>query len=106
MPRYRISPQATDDIKSIVSWIKRDRPAAAQRVNAKLRATFQFLAANPLAGERRDDLRPGIRVFVPGPPASRYVIFYMESSDSIGVEIATVIDGARDLPNILWSGDE
>lgn len=101
MPRLHVSDEARSNMAAIADWIRRDRPAAARRVGQKLRNTFRFLAQNPDAGERREDIRRGIRVFVPGAPASRYLIFYQVDDEQGVVEISAVVDGSRDWESLM-----
>jgi toxin ParE1/3/4 len=61
----------------------------------ELETTFEFLAANPLAGRARDELQKGLRSFV----HSNYLISYRVIRDT--VEIARVLHGWRDLPSIF-----
>ena len=53
------------------------------------------LAASPLMGRERDDLRPGIREVVVYPT----VLFYRVSRQQI--EIVRVVDGRRDIAAIF-----
>lgn len=96
MARLRISPLAVADVTGISSYIAQTRPSASRRVGQALYRTFEFLARNPSVGTARDDVRPGLRLFVPKAPAERYVVFFQYNAASDVVEIAAVIDGARD----------
>ena len=49
----------------------------------------------PLMGRERPELSPGLRSLVSG----RHVIFYRRMPD--GIEVARVLDGARDLPPLF-----
>ena len=49
----------------------------------------------PGMGQQRDDLRPGLRVFSSG----RYVVVYKQFD--MGIEVARIIDGARDWEALL-----
>ena len=49
----------------------------------------------PLMGREGGELSPGLRSF----PVGRHVIFYRPMAN--GVEIARVLDGARDLPPLF-----
>ena len=99
MNTYRLSHQAVSDLEEIRNYIAKQRPAAAERVLDGLHEGFQLLAENPLMGALREDLRPNLRVF-PGRGAARnFVIFYYPAAD--GIEVSTVIHGARDYPSLF-----
>lgn len=91
---YRLSNQALQDLHDITDHIAADNPSAADRVLDTLLASFELLGENPQAGTLRNDLRPSIRMFVPGPPAGSYVIFYYPISN--GIEVSDVIHAKRD----------
>jgi toxin ParE1/3/4 len=94
MSRFRLSRQADADLDQLADELGQQDPGWAVRVLDGLHATFEFLGTNPLAGAERPDLRPRLRVF-PGRAAARsYVVFYYPLED--GVEVATIIHGARD----------
>ncbi len=56
---------------------------------------FPKLAAMPQLGRRREELSPRLRSF----PVGRYIIFYRPLEN--GIEIARVLDGARDFPPLF-----
>lgn len=56
---------------------------------------FQRLARNPLGGEARDDLRPGLRSVSHG----SCVIYFRARPDCL--EIVRVLHGARDIRELL-----
>ena len=92
MPTVIYAPEADDDLESIVDYIARDKPLAARRWLAKVRATCQILAENPRMGEVRDGFGvPGCRSFSIG----KYVVFFRPVDD--GIEVSRVIHGGRDL---------
>ncbi len=93
MSHFRLSRQADARLDYISDHIARDDPAAAIRVLDTLLETFQSLAANPSLGNRRDDLRPGLFVFSPRPPAHNYVICYYEIRN--GIEIGHIFHGSQ-----------
>jgi plasmid stabilization system protein ParE len=101
MAKLRVSRRAISDISSIAAYISKDRPSAALRVGAKLYQTFEFLARHPAAGMARDDVRKGVRLYTPASPAHRYVVFFEYRAADDVVEIAAVIDGARDWARIF-----
>jgi toxin ParE1/3/4 len=98
MPIVRLSHLADGDLDSIRDAIRKDNPPAADRVLNELFQTLELLAANPEIGQRRDDLKPELRVFTCRP----YVILYYASTD--GIHVARVVHGARDFP-AMFSGN-
>ena len=62
MARLRYDPEAKDDLRQIVHYIgiEQMRPDTARKVAAKIHSACKRYARNPLTGERRDDLLPGI----------------------------------------------
>ena len=91
---YRLSNQALQDLRAITDHIAADSSAASERVLDALLASFELLGENPEAGMLRNDLRQDIRMFVPGPPAGNYVIFYYPMPN--GIEVSDVIHASRD----------
>jgi toxin ParE1/3/4 len=90
------SPESEDDLLSI--WRRGasrfSRAVADKHVRDIHRAAMR-LAASPLMGRERDDLRPGIREVVVYPT----VLFYRVSRQQI--EIVRVVDGRRDIAAIF-----
>jgi toxin ParE1/3/4 len=97
--RYRLTNRALDNLDGIASYIGERDVAAADRVIEALIGCFAKLAENPEIGTKRDDLRPGLRVFSPPRPAHNYVVVFYEVG--FGVEINAVIHGARDWPELI-----
>ena len=92
MAIVRLSHLADGDLDQIRDYIRRDNPAAADRVLEQLFETLESLANQPEMGERRDDLGANLRAFVVRP----YVIFYHPAAD--GIHVARIVHGARDFP--------
>jgi toxin ParE1/3/4 len=95
MARYKISRQAEKNLQDIYRYIYARNPSAADKLHGLFRQKFSMLAANPLMGEKRDDLEENLRIFTAG----NYIILYR--TVEIGIEIAQVVHSARDLP-ALW----
>ena len=94
MSEFRLSREANADLDEIADYYERRDPLAAPRIFDAPFETMEFLADNPGAGDRRDDLRKGMRIF-PGQKAARsYVIFFLRTTN--GIEIAAVVHGSRD----------
>ena len=95
MNQIRVAGKATADLDEIWLYIAQDNPDAADKYIRVIVARFPMLASMPLMGRERGELSPGLRSF----PVSRHVIFYRPMDN--GVEIARVLDGARDLPPLF-----
>jgi len=54
--RFRLAPEARDDIKDIWSYIASDNLESATRVREDIRDACRRLARHPYIGHRRDDL--------------------------------------------------
>jgi toxin ParE1/3/4 len=76
-------------------YIARDNPYAADKYIRAIVSRFPMLASMPLMGRERSELSPRLRSFVVG----RHVIFYRPFMG--GIEVARVLDGARDLPPLF-----
>ena len=84
MSRVRLAARATSDLIEIGTYVAADNPAAALRLIDDLSEKAELLAHFPELG-RRDDSRPGRRL---------YVIIYREEPG--GVFILRVVHGRRD----------
>ena len=91
----RRHPKAQDDIEGIWLTIARDNPPAAERLVTQLYAAEDRLALFPELGRRRDDLRPGLRMWTVGP----YLVLYRIEGGTLFV--VRVLHGARDLTAAL-----
>ena len=95
MNQIRVSDEARSDLDEIWLYIAQDNPDAADKYIRAILARFRTLASMPLMGRERTELSPRFRSFSVG----RHVIFYRPMDN--GVEIARVLDGARDLPPLF-----
>jgi toxin ParE1/3/4 len=95
MSQYRVSDEARADLDEIWLYIARDNPDAADKFIRAVVSRFPKFAAMPQLGRSRKELSPRLRSF----PVGRYVIFYRPMEN--GVEIARVLNGARDLPPLF-----
>jgi toxin ParE1/3/4 len=100
MNHYVISPRAEADLQAIWDYIgnEHDSPDAASSQLQRFHEKFTALASQPLMGELRDDLRPGLRIFV----ADNYVVLYYPQSD--GIEVVGVVHAARHIDWLFGSG--
>lgn len=92
---FRLRPEAEADIEGVALYIAADNPVAAQAWFDDIHRRFQRLAAMPEMGTRRDDVRPGLRLF----PVGRYLVLYRLVGSN--VEIVRVIHGARQWQELL-----
>lgn len=96
MNRFRLSPEAAQDITAIWKYIAQDNIGAARRVRLELLAVCRRLAQSPGIGHRREDLtdKP-VRFF----PVYSYLIIYNPATEPL--EIVRVLHGAQDIPRWL-----
>jgi plasmid stabilization system protein ParE len=99
MSRYQFTPQATADLLDIWSFIARDNPDAADRVEVAVFEACDLLADSPLAGRMRKDITALPLRFWVVHPYSNYLIVY--NPDSEPLQVIRILHGARDLPSLL-----
>ena len=95
MPSIIRSARADEDLISIWRYIAADNPSAADRVLDAIEARWNQLSRHPYAGIAREDIAPGIRVFVVNP----YLTLYRVSRS--GIEIVRVLHGRRQISRKL-----
>jgi toxin ParE1/3/4 len=97
MGRLLFDRDAKQDLRQIVYYIgfEKERPMTARKVALKIYKQCKRYARNPLIGQLRNDLLPGIRIFTVRP----YVVFYFPMDD--GICVARIIHGARDYPALF-----
>ncbi len=100
---YRLSTKCVADLDGIADYLIVRNQQAARRVVATLLDAFSSLARSPNLGEQRDDVLPGLRIFSPARSAHHYVICYYVCGE--GVEISSVVHGARDWASLIARGD-
>jgi toxin ParE1/3/4 len=94
---HRLSPLARADVDQIAYYtsVESGSLETADRLLESIYQRFLLLGRYPQAGRRRDDLRPGLRVF----PSGQYLILYrVEGND---VLIQRVVRGSRDLAGLF-----
>jgi toxin ParE1/3/4 len=94
---HSLSPRAQADIDEIAYYVAVESGSleTADRFLESIYRRFLFLGEYPHAGRRRDDLRPGLRIY----PSGQYVVLYrVEGND---VLIQRVVRGSRDLAALL-----
>lgn len=85
------SPEAEADIAAALDYLDQYSATAADELAEEIDRWCDLLAAQPLMGRQRDELRPGIRSTVVG----RYVLFYRVTDQ--GVEVVRFLHGSRDI---------
>jgi plasmid stabilization system protein ParE len=101
--QFRLSRQAIADLEGISEYLGKRSPAAADRVIDALFETFDALAVSRELGTRLENLRSGLRMFVPLRPADKYVVFYYLVPD--GVMISDVVHSARNWFDLFSRGE-
>jgi plasmid stabilization system protein ParE len=100
---FRLSRRAISDLEEISEYLGKRSITAADRVIDELTLTFEALAKNRGIGSDLDDLKAGLRVFVPAKPAEKYLVFYYQVPG--GVMISDIIHSARDWTAMFESGE-
>ena len=94
MTGYLLSPSAAQDIMSIVEYtLDAWGEEQASIYLAQLEDRFEWLAANPEAGKKRDEVKEGYRSF----PEGRHVVFYRIRECSL--EVLGVLHQSEDIDN-------
>jgi toxin ParE1/3/4 len=91
--RFRLAPEARQDIKEIWSYIARDSIDAAARVRHEIRDACRRLAKYPNIGHERDDLttHEDVRFW----PVYSCLIIYRPATRPL--QILRVLHGKRDV---------
>lgn len=95
MAAIRFRPGAREDLRGIWRYVARDDPRAADRLTRAIERKLAPLAANPMLGRARPELRADLRSLAHRP----YVILYRPLDD--GIEVVRILHGARDLAALL-----
>ncbi len=94
-------PRAIADLIEHYAYIARDKVEPADRFLRQAEKTFELIARFPGIGRAWESRRPrlaGVRVY-PIPRFRNYLVFYRPTKE--GVEVLTVLHGARDLDAAL-----
>jgi toxin ParE1/3/4 len=95
-------PQVEQDLIDQFSYIARDKVEPAERFLQVAEESFDHLAAEPMRGSKWESPLPqlaGVRVYPMPSPYRNYLVFYRIIED--GIEVLTVLHGARDLQAVL-----
>lgn len=78
---HRLSPRAQADVDEIAYTVAVESGTfeTADRLLESIYRRFLMLGRYPYAGRRRDDLRPGLRIF----PSGRYVVLYRVEGNGV-----------------------
>jgi plasmid stabilization system protein ParE len=96
MTRFRLSPEAAQDVIDIYEYIAQDSADAAERVRAEICDAILGLAAMPAKGHRREDLTNQPVLFW---PVRSFQIIYRPKSRPL--EIIAVLHGKRNIKRVL-----
>jgi plasmid stabilization system protein ParE len=99
MSGYQFTPQAVGELLDIWSFIAKDNPEAADRVEAAIFRACDLLVDSPLAGTIRKDVTPLPVRFWIVQPHSNYLIVYNPKEKPL--QIIRILHAARDLPSVL-----
>ncbi len=100
MPCLFKSSASESDLTEIAMYIGRDNPEAAMRLLERFQRTLEMLLKNPLVGQSRDDLAPGLRLY----PVQNYLLLYRVAPD--GIDLLRVLHGARNVKAVLRSSKQ
>jgi len=100
MKPFALTQKAKSDLRAIAIYTEQ-RWGKDQRnlYIMQLDDAFRFLANNPQAGKRCDDIKPGYRKF----PQGSHIIFYRDGTDFV-VEIVRILHDGMDVDVALTSG--
>jgi plasmid stabilization system protein ParE len=97
--RYRLTPEAENDLFEIWLYIARDSVRSADRLEAAIYDAFIRLAKSPLQGHIRQDLTRLELRFWTLPRYRNYMIVYDPNTQPL--QIIRIINGARNAPLLL-----
>lgn len=82
MKKYRITPRARDDLKSIGRYTEQHWGTTQRNTYLKeLEARFEWLADNPRIGRQRSEIHEGYFSF----PQGEHVVFYLIARSYIDI---------------------
>jgi plasmid stabilization system protein ParE len=96
--RFVLTPDASEDLREIVDFIRKDSPDAARRVLREFKEAMRKLARVPGMGHFRKDLASEpVRFW----PVYSYLIIYRPETKPL--EVVRVVRGTRDILSLLES---
>jgi plasmid stabilization system protein ParE len=99
MSSFQLTSQALDDLFDIWSFIAKDNPTAADRVEDAICRACELLAREPFIGRERNDLTELPVRFWVVQPYSNYLIVYRPEKKPL--QVVRILHAARDLPHTL-----
>ena len=100
MSRVRFTAKAREDLIEIWAYIAtHNSEAIADRIYDRISRACRLLEDQPRLGPARPELHPEARVLV----IERWLTIYRVLDN--GIEIARIVDGARDLSALDWPPD-
>jgi len=96
MSRFRLSPEAAQDLNHIYEYIAQDSVDAAEKVRGEIYDALSGLVAMPLKGHRREELTSRPVLFW---PVRSYQIIYRPQSQPL--EVVAVLHGKRNIRRVL-----
>lgn len=98
MTRYRLTPQAFDDLFEIWSYIAQDNPAAADRVEEAIYLACERLTDAPLIGTIRKEMTAlPVRFWLLTPYPNYFIVYDPEAKP---LEIIRILHRARNIPSL------
>ena len=99
MARYRLTPDAAEDLDDIWWFIATDNPEAADRVEGTILTACESLSKFPLQGRVRPDLTKLPVRFWTVPKYPNYIVVYRPETQPL--QIVRVLHGKRNVKRIL-----
>lgn len=96
MKRFRLAPEAAQDVREIWAYIAKDSVRAARKVRLQIFDACGRLGENPGLGHTREDLTDRALLFW---PVGAYLIIYR--ADRKPIQIVAVTHGSMDVPAVL-----
>lgn len=99
MTQYQFTPEATDDLFAIWSFIAEGSVAAADRVEKAIYAACILVANSPeIGGVRRELTDLPVRFWLVQPYQNYFIVYDPQTKP---LHIIRILHGARNLPSIL-----
>jgi plasmid stabilization system protein ParE len=99
MTSFQFTPQALADLFDIWSFIAKDNPTAADRVEDAIFRACELLAREPFMGRERNDLTAlPVRFWVVQPYSNHLIVYRPENKP---LQVVRILHAARDLPKTL-----
>ena len=95
MSRIVRTRRSRTDLVDILTTIRGDNPAAADRLLDTINDKLQLLSEFPGLGQPREELARSLRSF----PIGNYLLFDRPVAD--GIQLIRVLHGMRDLPRLF-----